>query len=65
MTRYWFATLAANNVNLLVDTMILHYMALHGEQGNFANIFPQNGLARPVLMDSLIAFEPTVNEVIT
>ena len=26
---------AANNVNLLVDTVVLNYMALHGHQGNF------------------------------
>ena len=33
---------AANNVNLLVETIILNYMALHGKQGLFAdpNYFP-------------------------
>ncbi len=30
------ATPAANNVNMLVETVILNYMALHGEEGNFA-----------------------------
>ena len=55
---------AANNVNLLVETVILNYMALHGEQGNFATIFPQNGLGNASLMDSLTAFEPIVNGVI-
>ena len=39
-------------------------MALHGEQGDFANVFPQNGLGSAVLMDSLTAFEPIVNGVI-
>ncbi|MDX1694434.1 MAG: hypothetical protein R3208_11775 [Ketobacteraceae bacterium] len=29
---------AANNVNLLVDTVVLNYMALHGHQGQFANL---------------------------
>jgi hypothetical protein len=58
------ATPAANNVNLLVETVILNYMALHGEQGNFASVFPQNGLGSSVLMDSLTAFEPIVNGVI-
>lgn len=29
---------AANNVNLLVDTVVLNYMALHGDQGQFGNI---------------------------
>ncbi|GAC15545.1 hypothetical protein [Aliiglaciecola lipolytica] len=55
------ATPAANNVNLLVETIILNYMALHGEQGNFANMFPSNGLGNSTLMDSLTAFEPIVN----
>jgi hypothetical protein len=59
------ATPAANNVNLLVETVILNYMALHGEQGNFDNLFPQNGLGSAVLMDSLTAFEPIVNGVMT
>ena len=54
-------TPAANNVNLLVETVILNYMALHGEQGQFANLFPQHGLGNSVLRDSLTAFEPIVN----
>jgi hypothetical protein len=58
-------TPAANNVNLLVETVILNYMALHGEQGNFANLFPSNGLGSSVLMDSLTAFEPIVNGVMS
>ena len=57
------ATPAANNVNLLVETVVLNYMALHGEQGNFANPnrFPNHGLGNAQLMDSLIAFEPIVS----
>lgn len=58
------ATPASNNVNLLVETVILNYMALHGEQGNFSTLFPQNGLGNATLMDSLTAFEPIVNGVI-
>ncbi len=54
------ATPAANNVNLLVETVILNYMALHGEQSQFANLFPTNGLGNSTLMDSLTAFEPIV-----
>lgn len=57
------ATPAANNVNLLVETVILNYMALHGEQGNFSSLFPQNGLGSSVLKDSLTAFEPIVDGV--
>jgi hypothetical protein len=54
------ATPAANNVNLLVQTVVLNYMALHGEQGNFAGLFPGHGLGNASLMDSLTAFAPIV-----
>jgi hypothetical protein len=54
-------TPAANNVNLLVETVILNYMALHGEQGQFGARFPGNGLGSASLQDSLIAFNPIVN----
>ena len=54
-------TPAANNVNLLVETVILNYMALHGEQGQFGVKFPGNGLGSASLQDSLIAFNPIVN----
>jgi hypothetical protein len=37
-------TPGANNVNLLVQMVLLNYMALHGEQGNFASVFPNHGL---------------------
>ena len=52
---------AANNPNLLAETLILNYMALHGEQNNFASLFPNHGLGNSVLMDSMTAFEPIVN----
>ena len=48
---------AANNVNQLVQMVALNYMALHGEQGNFADIFPVNGLGGTQL-DALTAFNP-------
>lgn len=48
---------AANNVNLLVETVILNYMALHGEQGNFQSLFG-NTLASTAPLDSLTAFQP-------
>ena len=57
------ATPAANNVNLLVNTVILNYMALHGEQGQFANVFQNHGLGAD--LDRLTAFEPIVNGIIT
>ncbi len=58
------ATPAANNVNLLAQTIILNYMALHGEQGQFPGLFG-GGLGNAGLMDSLTAFEPIVNGTIT
>ena len=53
------ATPAANNVNLLVETVILNYMALHGEQGLFstAPYFPSNGLGNTTLQDRMTAFQ--------
>jgi hypothetical protein len=54
---------AANAVNLLVNTVILNYMALHGEQGNFAATIANNGLGTNI--DPLIAFAPIVNGVIS
>lgn len=52
------ATPAALQVNLLVETVILNYMALHGEAGNFSTVFPNHGLGNAILMDSLTAFLP-------
>jgi hypothetical protein len=53
------ATPAANQVNLLVETVILNYMALHGEQGLFTSYFPNNGIGSRI--DSLIAFDQVVS----
>lgn len=55
------STPAANNVNLLVETVLLNYLALHGEQGQFSTRFPGYGLGSATLQDSLIAFGPIVN----
>ena len=40
--------------------VLLNYMALHGEQGQFATLFPNHGLGDPALLDRLIAFAPIV-----
>jgi hypothetical protein len=50
---------AANNVNLLVETVILNYMSMTGQIGAFKNLFNGFG-ANPsaVLLDSLTAFRP-------
>jgi len=58
-------TPGANNVNLLVETILLNYMALHGEQGLFGTKFPTNGLGNTQNIDRLTALAPIVNGVIT
>ncbi len=55
---------AANAVNLLVETVILNYMALHGEEGLFSTRFPMSGLGGPTQRDALTAFAPIVTGVI-
>ena len=55
------ATPAANNVTNLVNLVLLNYMALHNEQGQFANVFPNHGLGDNNMRDSLTAFEPICN----
>lgn len=52
---------AANNVNLLVNTVILNYMALHGQQGTFTSMFPNHGLGSSASIDRLTAFQPIVS----
>jgi hypothetical protein len=56
---------AANNVNLLVETVILNYMALHGEQNQFSTKFKTNGLGGSVMMDKLTAFQQICDGVIS
>lgn len=51
---------SANNVNLLVETVLLNYLALHGEQGQFNQLVPQQGLGNSTMLDSLTAFQPIV-----
>ncbi|MAA64182.1 MAG: general secretion pathway protein GspF [Alteromonadaceae bacterium] len=50
----------ANNVNQLVQAVMLNYMALHGEQGNFDQLFRDHnqthGLGNTTTKDSVIAF---------
>jgi hypothetical protein len=56
---------AANAVNLLVETVILNYMALHGEAGNFATLFPTHGLGASAARDNLTMMAPIVNGTVT
>ena len=51
----------ANAVNLLVETVILNYMALHGEEGNFATLFPSHGLGGTATRDALSVIAPICN----
>jgi hypothetical protein len=50
---------AANAVNLLVETVILNYMGLHTEEGQFQTKFPGNGLGGA--RDSLLMIAPICN----
>jgi hypothetical protein len=54
-------TPGANNVNLLVEMVLLNYMALHGEQNLFATQFPTHGLGDSTNLDRFTAFEAIVN----
>ncbi|HEU4603372.1 MAG TPA: hypothetical protein VFS24_15470 [Steroidobacteraceae bacterium] len=51
---------AANSVNLLVQTVLLNYMALHNEVGSFNGLFG-NALGTGSSLDSLIALQPICN----
>ncbi|MDQ2076626.1 hypothetical protein [Marinimicrobium sp. ABcell2] len=55
------STSVANNVNLLVEAVALNYMALHGDQGQFASRFAGHGLGNSTAMDRLTAFTPICN----
>jgi hypothetical protein len=52
---------AANSVEQLVETVVLNYMALHGDQGQFSALFPNQGLGNATAQDAVTAFEPIVN----
>ncbi|MDX1404855.1 MAG: hypothetical protein R3192_09965 [Woeseiaceae bacterium] len=55
------STPMANNVNLLVNSVILNYMALHGDEGNFTTLFPNHGLGGAAQLDALMAFQQIVS----
>ena len=56
---------AANNVNLLTDTVLLNYLALHNEVGLFESIFPTSSLRGAGLLDSMSSFQPICNGTIS
>jgi hypothetical protein len=45
---------AANNVNQLVQTVVLNYMALNGQIGDFDAVMPGHGLGNAASRDRLI-----------
>ena len=53
---------AANSVTNLVQTVVLNYLALHGEQAKFSNLYPSpnlnNTLGDASAHAALIAFQP-------
>ncbi len=53
------STPAANNVNLLVQTVLLNYMALHGEEQHFGTIFGNTPVSAQ--QDLYMAFQPIVS----
>ena len=57
------ATPMANNVNLLVNSVVLNYMALHGEIGQYAGIYQQLGIGHGLGndLDRWVAFNPIVS----
>ena len=56
---------AANNVNLLVQTVALNYMALHGEDANFSSTFAGQGLGDSTAQRAMVALTPICNGKIT
>jgi len=62
------ATPMANNVNLLVNSVVLNYMALHGQvtTGEFAAIYQSLGIGHGLGndLDRFTAFEPIVNRTV-
>lgn len=52
---------AANNVNLLVQTVILNYLALHDDVGSFASVVKNPGLGSAPATGALTAFAPIVS----
>ena len=54
------STAVANNVGLLVQAVVLNYLALHNRVGDFASVLPMNGLGSGTALDNLVAFAPII-----
>jgi hypothetical protein len=48
----------AGNVDLLAETVVLNYLALHDEVARFAQVLPRHGLGAGAELDALVAFQP-------
>jgi len=49
----------ADNVTALAEAVVLNYLALHGEVGEFGNVLPQSSLGVSAsVLDPLTAFAP-------
>ncbi|MCG8371544.1 MAG: general secretion pathway protein GspF [Proteobacteria bacterium] len=57
------ATPMANNVNLLVNAVVLNYMALHNQVGDFTNLYTSSGLSHGLGtdLDRFVAFQNIVD----
>jgi len=53
----------ANSVNAAVDMILLNYLALHGEQNQFASLFPSSPLVAQT--DNWIGLQPICQDIIT
>ena len=51
---------AANNVNLLVNTVLLNYMSLSGNIGQFTSTFPNHGLGSGTSYEQYVAFNSII-----
>lgn len=52
------ASRISNNVQLLAESIVLNYMALHDDVGRFASALPMHGLGTGAQLDALIGFAP-------
>lgn len=52
------ATRVSNNVELLVEAIVLNYMALHDDLGRFTTVLPGQRLGSATERDQLVAFDP-------
>ncbi len=52
------ASRVSNNVNLLAESIVLNFMALHDDVGRFSTALPNHGLGTGAQLDALTGFAP-------